>query len=75
MIETTLIDGVNHTFHPKPPEYTQQEWAHMVKCFHTSKGHVIVDTLFACTFKDLGPYPLKNVVDKEGMEVRWWPSS
>lgn len=73
-LTTTLIDGVNHTFHPKPEEYTLAEWFHMVSCYHTSKGHVVIETLSACTFKDLGPYPLKNVVDQHGVEVMWYPT-
>ena len=70
------LESIEHpgwmvTWHPKPDEYTMAEWSHMVSCLHTSKGRVVKAILSAHTFKDLGPYPLKSIVDQYGVEAIW----
>ena len=72
----TVYDSQEHpgyavTYHPKPEGYTASEWFHMVKCFHTSKGRIVKDTLAAVEFHDDGPYPLKSRVKTWGVEAVW----
>ena len=63
--------GYAVTYHRKPEEYTVADWTHMVKCLHTSKGHIVKEVLSAVVHYDDGPYPLKNRVKEHGVEVVW----
>lgn len=59
------------TYHPKPDEYEQSDWFHMIKCLYTSNGCVIKDVLAAVEYYDDGPYPLKSRQKSWGVEVTW----
>ena len=71
-MESLENPGYLVTYHPKPNNiYTAGDWFHMVKCLHTSKGHIVKDVLSAVEYHDDGPYPLKSRVKSWGVEVIW----
>ena len=75
----TALESIEHpgyltTYHPKPDEYSPADWFHMVKCLHTSQGHIVKDVLAAVEFEpDPHPYPLKRKQLSWGVEVIWTP--
>ena len=73
MIDETSIElhGYMYTYHPKPEGYSTKDWSHMVKCYHTSKGRIVHEVLFAKEFYDDGPYPKESRTKSNGVEVKW----
>lgn len=66
--------GYMVTAHPKPEGYEPNEWFHMVKCYHTSKGHIIKDCLaFSNPIYDEPDNPMyrKQIDSIWGVEAVW----
>lgn len=70
-LESIENPGYMISYHPKPDNYSAPEWFHMVKCLHTSQGHIVRHVLAAVEYYDDGPYPLKSRVKTWGVEATW----
>ena len=74
MLKNDFIDGYNYTLHPKPDEYDLSEWKHMVACYHTSKGHIVIDIMnYYNEHTDKNPMYPTILGTEVGMEVQWIP--
>lgn len=66
--------GYNVTAHPKPEGYTPIDWIHMVKCYHTSQGHIVKECVtFSNPIYDDPDNPMyRKEIDRIwGVEAIW----